>query len=74
VAELLEAVDRKLEKLLEAGPELIFNDFISQAFVSVHSEIDQLRGEMRQLQSSLDQLSRALLGEADRGVGRHRRR
>jgi hypothetical protein len=62
LAELLEEIDRKLEKLLDAGPEPIFTDFVGQALVSVQSEIDVLRGEMRQLQSSLDQLSNALLG------------
>jgi hypothetical protein len=60
--ERLDEVDRKLEKLLDAGPMPVFNAFFGEALVSVHSEIDELRIQLQQLQSSIDLLRQTLFG------------
>lgn len=63
LAELLDEVDRKLEKLLDGGPVTVINDGISQALASVHCEIGDMRHQLEQLQASLDRVTRSLIGD-----------
>ena len=60
--EVLEEVDRKLEKLLDGGPVTVVNDGYGAALGAVHGEIEVLRVQVKQLQSSLDRLTRSLMG------------
>jgi hypothetical protein len=60
--ELLEEIDRKLEKLLDGGPVSVINTGTTRALNGIHSEIDDLRNQLHHLQSSLDRLTDALIG------------
>ena len=60
--ELLEEVDRKLEKLLDGGSVTVVNEEWGRALAGVHSEISALRSQVHDLQASLDRLVIALLG------------
>jgi hypothetical protein len=61
LTELLEDVDRKLEKLIVGGSMSEADDF-SAALVSMDAEIGDMRDQLTDLQASLEQLTRQLLG------------
>jgi hypothetical protein len=60
--ELLQEVDRKLEKLIDMGPTPVFNSFFGDALVSLHSEIGDMNRSLAQLQASIDALQARLFG------------
>lgn len=60
--ELLEEVDRKLEKLLHAGPAVPSSNGVGASLNALHCEVDDMRHRVEQLQTSLDALTRSLLG------------
>jgi len=60
--EAIEEVDRKLGKLLDGRPVTVINDGFSQALIAVRGEIDEVRAQLTQLQSSVERLTQLLIG------------
>ncbi|MEY2420267.1 MAG: hypothetical protein QOI95_334 [Acidimicrobiaceae bacterium] len=60
--ELLEEVDRKLEKLIEMGPLPVFNTFFGEALVSLHADLADVQRQLAELHASVEALTHALLG------------
>lgn len=61
LAEIVEEIDRKLDKLVHGAPALP-GHALDQDIRELRYEVDDMRHRVEQLQTSLDALTRSLLG------------